>query len=304
MIEQGSIPKAVEKVWLLGDGRSGTTWIMKLINHESRYITMFEPFHPEKIQQISDIKPNLFVPSEATNDVLKDFYKRVFEGDYIDPRISSKRKISVGLGVLVKDIFANLMAHSVCRQFSEVKPILLIRNPFAVAVSKLKKESWSWANTPNVFLNQVSLNEYLSSEHLTIISRLEKSNNPFMNQILTWAIINYIPLRQFSSDELQVIFYEHFYLNATEEICRLNHYINCGDCSTLPRDLLCNPVKKNDFQSNLVHGKSPLSAWREVLSGSQMNDANVVLESFGLAGLYSSADLPDVKALNHFGYFL
>jgi hypothetical protein len=33
-------------VWVIGDGRSGTTWLMELINWRKTYREMFEPFHP------------------------------------------------------------------------------------------------------------------------------------------------------------------------------------------------------------------------------------------------------------------
>ena len=38
-----------EVIWLIGDVRSGTTWVSNLINHENKYRTMFEPFHPNYI---------------------------------------------------------------------------------------------------------------------------------------------------------------------------------------------------------------------------------------------------------------
>ena len=35
-----------DAIWLVGEARSGTTWVSDLINWDKRYREMFEPFHP------------------------------------------------------------------------------------------------------------------------------------------------------------------------------------------------------------------------------------------------------------------
>ena len=40
-------------VLLAGTGRSGTTWVEKVINHRNRFRVMFEPFHQKKVASIS-----------------------------------------------------------------------------------------------------------------------------------------------------------------------------------------------------------------------------------------------------------
>ncbi len=37
-------------VWIIGDGRSGTTWLGDIINWKKNYREMFEPFHPNKVK--------------------------------------------------------------------------------------------------------------------------------------------------------------------------------------------------------------------------------------------------------------
>src|SRR5688572_637852 len=42
-----------ERLWLIGDGRSGTTWAANLLNHRGRYRQLFEPFHPQMVSAAS-----------------------------------------------------------------------------------------------------------------------------------------------------------------------------------------------------------------------------------------------------------
>ena len=39
-------------VFLAGSGRSGTTWVSAVINHQGAYRLVFEPFHPGKVRMM------------------------------------------------------------------------------------------------------------------------------------------------------------------------------------------------------------------------------------------------------------
>ena len=44
-----SISPYHEKVWIVGDGRSGTNWLSSIINHDGKSRLFYEPIHPEKV---------------------------------------------------------------------------------------------------------------------------------------------------------------------------------------------------------------------------------------------------------------
>ncbi len=48
-------------LWLIGDGRSGTTWVSSLINFDSHYREMFEPFHPAMVGEMDFLLPHQYV---------------------------------------------------------------------------------------------------------------------------------------------------------------------------------------------------------------------------------------------------
>ncbi len=53
------------------------------------------------------------------------------------------------------------MSYEICSNSPKIKPILLIRNPYAVALSKTERKHWGWMNDPKEFLLQKSLRENL-----------------------------------------------------------------------------------------------------------------------------------------------
>ena len=48
-------------VFLAGTGRSGTTWLAGLINHDQSYRDVFEPFHPGKVEALGGFKSYLII---------------------------------------------------------------------------------------------------------------------------------------------------------------------------------------------------------------------------------------------------
>lgn len=51
MVDTGDYRRTV---FLAGTGRSGTTWVEELINAKNDFRIMFEPFHSDKVELVSD----------------------------------------------------------------------------------------------------------------------------------------------------------------------------------------------------------------------------------------------------------
>lgn len=112
-----------EVIWLIGDGRSGTTWVSDLINHEKSYREMFEPFHPMLVRDANFIIPHQYMRRDGSNEDLEAFSAKVFSGKYTHERLDSENRSLRYSGLLIKDIFANLMSHWAVSQFQQVKPV-------------------------------------------------------------------------------------------------------------------------------------------------------------------------------------
>ncbi len=292
-------------MWLIGDGRSGTTWIANLINHNLKYREVFEPFHPWLNPRMPYLSVNHYIRSNAKDIELLQEAEKIFTGMLHDVRCDvGNRKIHYK-GLLVKDIFANLLAHWACQQFPKIRPILLIRNPFSVALSKQKKHEWYWMNDPIDFLKQTELSEDYLSEYIDLIHLVSEKKNFIQNQILIWCILNLVPLRQFKgqncSNKLKVLFYEHVYTNPQHEIKSVFEYLGLSNLNkNLPDSTILQPSRVVGKSSNILSGTSPISEWRNELAAHEINAGLKILSQFGFDKVYAN-DIPDKSALVNVG---
>lgn len=143
--------RSTDVVWLIGDGRSGTTWISNVINHKQKFREIFEPFHPGYVQEVKHFEFNKYVRVGEADRNISRFYQKVFSGNFFDSRSDFRFNDFLKGRVLVKDIFSNLLCCQLVAEFPRVQPVLVLRSPVAVALSKLRKSSWIWDSNPKHF---------------------------------------------------------------------------------------------------------------------------------------------------------
>lgn len=150
-----------EAIWLVSDGRSGSTWLSDLTNSDRAYRELFDPFHPHIVKKTQNFALFQSLRPDETNSSLGEFLRLIFSGKLNHRRSDVSKSRLFYKGLLVKDIFAHLLMPWVNRNIPHVKKILLIRNPFAVALSKQKLSKWTWMTEPRKFFEQQDLyNDY------------------------------------------------------------------------------------------------------------------------------------------------
>ncbi len=291
-----------EVVWLIGDGRSGTTWVSDLINHDMRYRELFEPFHPKLVEQMDCIVPHQYLRLHDSNETLRALASDIFCGKFIHPRVDATNQSFLYKGLLVKDIFANLFSYWAVSQFPDVKPVLLIRNPFSVALSKYKKRSWFWATEPLELLKQSDLYEDYLSPFEDVIKRVSSEKNYILNQILIWSIINYVPLRQFSPGSIHICFYENIYKEPNQEISKILRFVRGAEERSeleLPKEVIDRASRVIGTESNLLSKTSPVTGWRNELTPKQIDEGLEILKHFGFENLYDGNSMPNMEVLRN-----
>ena len=274
-------------VWLIGSGRSGTTWIGDLVSYTGPYRKMMEPFHPTMIPPASFLIPHLYARPGNSVPQLERLGKKVFKGKLYHPRSNAGNWPYRYGQLLIKDIYANLFAKWVQERFPEVKILFLIRNPFAVALSKTKRSNWFWLKDPRQFLKQPELMQDHLGPFKTLIESVPKENNPFLNHILTWAIINYVPFRQFAGGPFTLLFYEHFCLDPVGELEGVVEKIG-GWIPKTARFSSSFGSKASRFSEDRSKQKhrNPLMAWKSEVDPANLDRGMEILECFGFADLY------------------
>ena len=289
-----------EVIWIVGDGRSGTTWVSDLINYDKKYREMFEPFHSELVSDMSFVERHQYIRPDDFNGKIEAISSDIFSGKFTHERVDSENHSLLYDGILIKDIFANLLCYSASRRFPKVKPILLIRNPFAVALSKYKKKDWLWFTEPLDLLKQTKLYEDYLIPFEGIIRSTSAKQDYILNQILIWSIINYIPLRQFEPGDIHVCFYEKICIEPDNEISKIFKFVrgsNTNPQINLNKNVINRPSRVVGTESNLLSGTSPITSWKKELTPQIIQEGLKILQCFGFENLYDEISMPNEDVL-------
>lgn len=288
---KGQRPKDI--IWVVGDGRSGTTWLSNLINSRKQYRYMFEPFHPIMLPWMNEFKEFQYLRPDNTSKYFLDRGRVIFSGQLQHPRVNSHNMHKSRDGLLVKDIHGHLFLNWVDVQFPHVKKVLILRHPCAVALSKMRLKKWNWPQNPEIFFSQPELcQDYLSGFEQVA----QKADGIFERYILTWAILHYVPLKQLTHRQIHLAFYEELCTNPERELSRLFSWL--GEPTELDpelAELLKTPSRTSRGHSAIIAGTDLINGWRKELTPEQINRAMDILAVFGLDRIYNDALSPNTE---------
>lgn len=274
--------------FLAGTGRSGTTWVTNIINYRNNYRYIFEPFNPYRVKICQNFKYRQYLrPNNRGRDFLNPAFAILtgrVKGVWMDSHntcfISNKR--------LIKDIRANHILKWIHDNFLEVRLILLLRHPCAVASSKLKLV---WGTHLEEFLSQEDLMEDFL---YPFKGEIENANSVFEKHIFLWCIENYVPLKQFRSDDIHLAFYENFCECPEYEIDRLFSFLG----ETYDKrifEMLDKPSSQIRNHSALISGENLVNGWKKSITADQIRRSNEILSLFGLEGIYDHNSIPNIN---------
>lgn len=286
-------------IWLIGSGRSGTTWVASLLNHDHTYREMFEPIHPILVKEMGFLELNQYIRPDENHQKLLQAVDKVFSGRLTTKRVDKDNNGFIYKKLIVKDIYANLLSYHVAKRFPEIKPILLLRHPFAVAHSVYGKKHWHWQTEPRDFLNQEKLMSDYLEPFRDLISEIGESKDYILRQILIWCIVNYVPLKQFKGKELYVLFYEDVLQNPSGEIAKVRQFLyptNLAKDVVISEEVINTPSKVSSKNGRSFKDK----VWINKLTSEQLEKGQLILARFGLSQLYNTDFTPNHNGLRNF----
>jgi hypothetical protein len=273
-----------QTVLLAGTARSGTTWLMELLNFDDHYRSLFEPLHPRLVAdrgfrpiqylQPGNLDPGYYQPLAA---VLAGRVRHSWTDKF-------NRKIWVRQR-LIKCIHANLLLKWVKVNFPEVPIVLLLRHPCAVANSRLK------LGLPAP-IDQFLAQEPLLADHLApFAGLLQTASDPFERHILMWCVEHYVPLRQLGESERSLVFYEHLVSRPASELERLCAFVG-RPYKPAMQSFVRRPSAVTKSHSAVMTGQDLVEGWRQAIRPAQVMLAMDRLAAFGLDGLYGPEGWP------------
>jgi hypothetical protein len=179
------------------------------------------------------------------------------------------------------------------RSFPEVKKILLLRHPCAVAVSKESLRKMRWMDDPSRFLEDADLLE----DHLSPFSSLlSESRTYFERQIMIWASIHYVAFRQLNRSRVHLVFYEDLCTDLAGEMARIASFLGWGR-SGFPDDPRLQeagrrPSSKTRPESAINLGADRAFSWLAKTTPDQRKCAGEILAEFGLGELFGQDGTP------------
>jgi hypothetical protein len=272
-------------VLLAGCARSGSTWVSDLINYDNSYRYVFEPFRNDRAEICRIFEGRQYLRPDAAEPRFYGATEQVLTGR-LRQRWSDKHNAKlIARRRLVKAIRANLMLKWLRVNFPELRIVLLLRHPLAVASSKLKLD---WPADLDTFLRQDSLMQ----THLEPFRDLLTGDlSPFEQQVLFWCVEHYVPLRELDPGDAAIFFYERLCTEPEREIARLFDFLGRGSVADAMR-VLARPSSTTTNQAAISTGESLTHAWERHISEEQRQSARRMLERFGLHRLYLENGLP------------
>jgi len=272
-------------VFLAGTGPSGTTWVEELINAKNDFRIMFEPFHSDKVELVSDWNYRQYLRCSDRTEKFLQSATAILSGNIRNEWIDCFNRKLISRKRIIKDIRANHILKWIKCNFPEIPIILLLRHPCAVAHSKLRL---NWETHLHDFLIQDELMEDFLDPFK---SELQDAKTVFDKHIFMWCIENYVPLKQFSDGELLVVFYENICTQTEQEMQRLCSFIG-QRFSPASVDKSSIPSALSRKQCAINSGDDLVSSWRKSISDDQIERAVEILGIFGLQNIYNENDYP------------
>ena len=286
-------PSINQTIWVVGDGRSGTTWLSNLINFKQNYRYIFEPFHPKNHSIAGSFPLFHYVPTDERDLDLRRAYLHIFGGKPQAERIDLYNTKYVYRKRLVKDIFAHLYLGWAVREFPGVKKILIVRHPFSVSLSKLRHHQWTWLNEPAELLKQRHLVRDIG---LPLDKIVKHAKSDFEKQVVIWCVIHRMAFNHISPDGVHVIYYEELCRDPVEAMSSVFQY-----AVPRPVDLkfdndflgaVSRPSEKATPGSQFGHGQQLVNPWRDGLTNKQKLAGLMILREFGLYHVYDGQGRP------------
>ena len=269
-------------VFLAGTGRSGTTWLSGLVNHDRLYRNVFEPFHPGKVEALRGFRSKQYLrPGDRREEFLYPA-QRVLSGE-VRNSWTDRGGAFLARRRLIKDIRANLLLGWMAASFPDMPIVLLMRHPGAVVSSRL---ALGWRDN----LDETMEQEELVEDHLLPMeARISASRDPFERHLFLWCIDNYVPLKQFRPGGLHLCFYENLLADPEPELRRLFDFIGRDfDERVLRR--IGRPSPTGRWER---YGDHHAVGWGTRMTGRQRERASEILGLFGLDRVYGEGSAPD-----------
>jgi hypothetical protein len=298
VVDFGNISNAI---FILGSGRSGTTWISNLVNFRNKYHYIFEPFHPIRNQYLADIpirfKERLYIPSETKNKKYEDYFRSVLSGHFHrTPWTNRYNRVFITNRRIVKSIRGHLFIQWLLECFPQIKIIYILRHPLGTILSQINNERWN-NELIDTFLEQKEFADSYLINYQDMLLELRDNGSQFEKLIVCWCIENATALKQLEGKDFELVFYEDTILNPIDVYNNLQIFRNKQITSNKDIKKFEMIIGQTYLGPNILKDKmEQIEKWQKEFSEDEIIFLEKMLKLFSLDRYYSAkSPLPIYK---------
>jgi len=281
--------------FIAGMGRSGTTWVEAVVNHDFSYRVLFEPFLPHDVPIASVFGPCAYVRPSDDDPGKRYAAEAILSGKTPRGTVDRDHRGRIFRRRIVKDVRCNLMLAYLKAIRPDMPLVLVMRNPFAVTASWLRL---AWGTVP--YEDRLELDVMLENQELLAdfpmvhqaVREIDRTD-AFERTIFQWGLLHLVPLRQLRDDQAHLICYEDLVREPLGIVGRLGEYLNVEIGGPSLSHALATTTA-TDFLGRGPHVSHAdvLNDWQEVLTARQIERGREILTSLGVGSLYDNDGLP------------
>lgn len=314
-----SRPSPSSTVYMVGVPRSGTTWLMSILEEAGKFRVVFEPFNPRFYPTVRrylkrHLKPiyrpylYLYEDDMGTREyALRVLLGRVAGLWYFSPKRMFYKNVRWLLSnrVLVKDIATTRLLPWLAYWFRgtetwKVQYLLLIRHPCAVIESQIRV---GIGNPLRVLPLEVAKKALLRDAYRIrelapirdeVIRLVDSITKPVEFLAALWSIDYYIPLYHAGQLPIRVTIYEELALHPATALRNLLESLGLGwDGQSLTREVLRRSSTSAEAVAKTV---TNVYKWRERMTKQDVASVISIVHKFGLT-FYNEKIEPDYDSL-------
>jgi hypothetical protein len=183
--------------FIIGSGRSGTTWLAEILSEITSSIYLDEPLKNSSSKRINSIGFTgwgQYIPADYNWPEAEKLFTELFTLKFNNPNInySNYNDLINSETIIVKSIRSQFLLKWLFKSFPEIVIIHLIRNPFHVIESQLNHPGWGLNRErsirKNISIPNDPLSEMFYKNYVDLISQFK-----YLEEFLAfrWSLENY-----------------------------------------------------------------------------------------------------------------
>lgn len=276
-------------VAITGSPRSGTTWLLEMIEKATRARRIWEPFPAPSDALEEDVHLGLrpYVPPTRGLEGLYAYLAEMFKGSVESPGTASGVRAHGRCGLAVRMMTAPATVVKFCRlqrllpwlgRRFDLPVVLLVRHPLAVVASQIRHAAWSdGARDHPVLCSRVRKDFPELSAFADELSHLDE------RLAATWAFDYLVPLSHWKSlNGVKLVTYADLIRSVEVVLGETVEFLDLQDRPRGELPSLDEPSATTHGDSNVRTGGDPLATWKNRLDQEQVDRIVGVVDRFGL----------------------